>query len=108
MHRNAAARAAFEHGLKIAPGAAALYENLGLLFYRERDYKSAKEFLARAVALGSEKPGVRFSLAASRLRTGEPRRALDELVELEPQFGKLAAYWDERGRAEMLKDPAAA
>lgn len=108
LHRNAKARAAFEHGLRLAPEAVSLYENLGLLFYRDRDYKDAEKNLARAVALGSEKPGVRFSLAASRLRTGETQRALAELKALQPQLGKRAVYWDERGRAELQQNPAAA
>lgn len=108
LHQDAQARAAFEHGLQIAPRAVALYENLGLLFYRKRNYRGAKKALAQAVALGSEKSSVRFSLASSLLRTGDASRALEELKQLEPEYGKLAAYWDERGRAELLTDPVAA
>jgi tetratricopeptide (TPR) repeat protein len=108
LHQSAAARSAFEHGLRLARDSVSLHENLGLLFYREADYPNAKKFLSEAVTLGSDKPGVLFSLAAARLRTGETQRALADLRSLEVPLGKVSAYWDERGRAESLEDPAAA
>src|SRR6185437_2731916 len=54
------AKAAFERGLKLAPDSVSLHENAGLLFYRQADYSNARQYLARAVALGSKKPGVLF------------------------------------------------
>ncbi len=108
LHKSDAARSAFEHGLRLAPDSVSLHENLGLLFYREEDYANAKKFLSGAVALGSDKPGVLFSLAAARLRTGETQRALADLKLLETPLANIAAYWDERGRAESLENPVAA
>lgn len=104
----ASAHAAFQRGLQIAPNSVSLHENTGFLYYREGDYAHAKTELARAVALGSDKPGVLFSLAASRLRTGDAKQSLADLKSLEPRLGNLSAYWDERGRAESVSDPAAA
>lgn len=108
LHDASSAKSAFQHGLQLAPDSVSLHENLGLLFYRQADYTGAKGQLARAVALGSQKPGVLFSLAASRLRTGEPSQALADLKALEGPLGNLSGYWDERGRAESLKEPAEA
>lgn len=108
LHDIPSAKAAFESGLKLAPDSVSLHENAGLLFYRQADYSNAKQYLARAVALGSKKPGVLFSLAASRLRTGEPAQALAELKTLEGPLGNFSGYWDERGRAESLHNPVAA
>ncbi len=108
LHDLSSAQAAFERGLQLAPNSVSLHENTGLLFYREADYLDAKRHLARAVELGSQKPGVVFSLAACRLRTGEASRAVAELKSIESAFHDVSAYWDERGRAESLHDPVAA
>ena len=102
------AKRAFERGLQLAPNSVSLNENAGLLFFRQADYASAKKYLRHAVELGSSKPGVRFSLAAARLRTGEPAEALTELNSLEAALGNASDYWEERGRAELLKDPTQA
>jgi tetratricopeptide (TPR) repeat protein len=99
---------AFEHGLSIAPNSAELNENLGLLYFRQADYTNARQYLASAVTLGSNKPGVLFSLAAVRLRTGDQAEALRDLVALEPALGNSSEYWEERGRAELLSDAKAA
>lgn len=108
LRQSAAARSAFERGLRLAPNSVSLHENLGLLFYREGDYPKAKKFLSDSVALGSDKPGVLFSLAAARLRTGETQRALADLRSLETPLANVSAYWDERGRAESLENSVAA
>ncbi len=108
LHDNAKARNAFEHGLRLAPNSISLNENTGLLFFKEADYRNAKKYLMKAVEKGSQSPGVRFSLAASRLRTGEPAKALEELKSLEAQLSGSSDYWEERGRAEMLTDAPAA
>ncbi|HEY3458926.1 MAG TPA: tetratricopeptide repeat protein [Bryobacteraceae bacterium] len=102
------AKQAFEHGLQLAPDSVSLNENAGLLFFRQADYTNAKKYLRRAVKLGSSKPGVRFSLAAARLRTGEPAEALAELKSLEAALGNASEYWEERGRAELLQNPGSA
>lgn len=70
LHRGAAAKAAFERGLQLAPDSVSLNENMGFLLFREADYGPAKKYLQRAIDLGSGNPGVRFSLAAAELRTG--------------------------------------
>lgn len=101
LHEPAKAQEAFQHGLKLAPNSVSLNENAGLSFFKGADYTNAKKHLAKAVELGSQNPGVRFSLAASRLRTGEQAKALEELKSLEGQLGGLSDYWEERGRAEM-------
>ncbi len=103
-----AARSAFEKGLKLAPRSTALYENLGLLDYRENDFAAAKKHLAQAVSLGSTAPGVAFSLAASRIRTGEEREGLAGLVRLESTLADQPDYWTERGWVELRGDAAAA
>ncbi len=108
LHAPLEARKAFSRGLELAPDSISLNENMGFLYYREADYVSAKKYLARAVSLGSNQPGVRFSLAASRLRTGDPDHALDQLRALETDLGNLSGYWEERGRAELARDPALA
>ncbi len=102
------AEQAFQHGLDIAPEAVSLNENAGLLYFREAKYTDAKRFLARAVAAGSGQPGVKFSLAAARLRTGEPALALRDLQALEASLAGRSEYWDERGRAELASDSATA
>jgi Flp pilus assembly protein TadD len=102
------ARNAFEKGLSLAPDSVSLHENIGLLLYRQNDYSTAKQYLRRALELGSQKPGVRFSLAASELRTGEQRESLLELNRLEPALKDVSDYWEERGRAELLVSPAQA
>ncbi len=96
-----AAEKAFEEGLKIAPGSASLNENAGLLFFREAKYGQAKQALERATKLGSQKPGVLFSLATAKLRTGEAAAGLRELKSLEPALSGVPEYWEERGRAEL-------
>jgi len=100
------ARSAFEKGLALAPHSTDLNENMGLLFFRKADYGAAKTYLAAAVTLGSEKPGVRFSLAAAKLRTGAPAEGLEELKALEPALSGNSEYWEERGRAEFIVDLA--
>jgi protein O-mannosyl-transferase len=102
------AKRAFERGLQLKPNSVSLHENIGLLFFRQAEYASAKKYLQRAVTLGSFKPGVLFSLAAARLRTGEQREALADLKSLEPALGQVSEYWEERGRAELAGDPARA
>lgn len=99
------AKDAFERGLRLAPNSVSLNENIGLLFFRQADYGNAKKYLRRAVQLHSQKPGVLFSLAAARLRSGEQSQALADLDSLEPALGNVGDYWEERGRAELLKDP---
>src|SRR5690348_16984156 len=71
LHQGEAARKAFEQGLRLAPDSVSLNENLGFLFFREADYGLATKYLQTAVDLGSKTPGVHFSLAAAKLRTGE-------------------------------------
>ncbi len=100
-----AAQDAFTHGLQLAPASTALNENAGLLFFREGKYTEAKKLLRRATQLGSQKPGVLFSLAAAQLRTGEQPAALEGLKELEPALSQVPQYWEERGRAELGVDP---
>lgn len=100
------AKSAFERGLALAPNSVSLNENIGFLFFRQGDYESAKKYLRRAVELGSPKPGVLFSLAAARLRTGEHAEALADLSSLEPGLGNVSDYWEERGRAELLINPS--
>jgi tetratricopeptide (TPR) repeat protein len=107
-HETAGARAAFEHGLKLAPDSVSLNENAGLSCFKAGDYPKAKGYLLKAIEKGSQNPGVKFSLAASRLRTGEPAKALEELKLLENQLSGSSDYWEERGRAELPADPAAA
>ncbi len=103
-----AAKDAFLGGLKLAPDSISLNENIGFLFYRQGDYQASRRYLERAVSLGSEKPGVRFSLAASWLRTGALRNALATLTALEPSLRDRTDYWVERGRAELPQDASAA
>jgi Flp pilus assembly protein TadD len=104
----ASAKSAFQKGLVLAPRSAELNENMGLLFFRNGDYATAEKYLSAAVKLGSSKPGVRFSLAASKLRTGEAAGAVSELRSLEPELSGSADYWEERGRAELLQNPKSA
>ncbi len=99
-----AAENAFEEGLRIAPDSASLNENAGLLFFREAKYGPAKQALERARKLGSQKPGVLFSLAAAKFRTGEAAEALRELKSLEPALSGVPEYWEERGRVELPHD----
>ena len=108
LHRPTAAQDAFQHGLQLAPDSVSLNENIGFLFYRQANYTFAKRYLGRAVSLGSQKSGVLFSLAASRLRTGEREKALLELKSLESSLGSFSDYWVERGTAELPHDTAAA
>ena len=103
-----AAKKAFQKGLALTPQSPELNENAGLLSFREADYTSAKRYLARAIQLGSNKPGVLFSLAAAKLRTGESAEALTELKSLEPALSENSDYWHERGRAELISDPSEA
>ncbi len=108
LNESEGAEKAFAAGLDIAPNSASLNENAGLLFFREAKYSQAKERLERATQLGSKKPGVRFSLAAAKLRTGETAEALKELRSLEPALSSVPEYWEERGRAELPHDAPAA
>lgn len=108
LHQNEAAKKAFEQGLKLAPESTSLNENIGFLFFREANYRSAKRYLQRAVQLGSQNPGVRFSLAASELRIGEQTKALGDLKPLESALGGVSDYWAELGTAELSQnDPGA-
>jgi len=103
-----AAREAFRSGLKAAPASIPLHENLGLLYFNAGEFAEARRYLAKAVALGSDQPGVAFSLAASEIRTGERARGLAGLLKLEQPLAGQAAYWTERGWMELAGDPAAA
>ncbi len=107
LNEDAEAEKAFAAGLALAPNSTSMNENAGLLFFREQKYGQAKVRLERARELGSQKPGVLFSLAASKLRSGEPAEALRELKSLEPALAGVAQYWEERGRAELPRDPVA-
>lgn len=107
LHDENAAKAAFERGIRLAPSSVSLHENLGLLYFRNADYPNARKYLERAVGLGSKNTGVLFSLAATKLRTGQQAEALAELKSLEPALAGSADYWEERGRAELMNDPAA-
>jgi tetratricopeptide (TPR) repeat protein len=102
------AQGAFERGLRLDPQSISLHENLGLLFYRRGDYETASKSLSQAVALGSSNPGVRFSLAAAKLRTGQENEALAELRALEGPLANRNEYWEERGRAELVLHPETA
>ena len=104
LKRPESAERAFMQGLALAPHSVSLNENIGLLFYRQGNYLKAKQYLQTAVELGSQNPGVRFSLAACRLRTGEEAKALAELKALEPELKGISDYWEERGRAELPSD----
>ena len=108
LGRISTARDAFERGLRISPDNVSLNENLGFLYYREGRFPDAKRYLAKAVSLGSQKPGVAFSLAAAKIRTGESDRGLSELKSLETVLAGFPDYWDERGWAELSKDLASA
>lgn len=108
LGRTASARDAFERGLNVAPDSISLNENLGFLYYRLANYTNAKRYLSKAFALGSTSPGVAFSLAAVKLRTGEQEGGLTDLKRLETDLANFLDYWDERGWAELPKDPLAA
>jgi tetratricopeptide (TPR) repeat protein len=108
LHHSSQAQIAFQHGLKLDPDSVSLNENTGLFFFKEAAYPSAKRYLKRAVDLGSDKPGVAFSLAAARLRTGEHAQALKDFKRLEPELAKNSDYWKERGLAETDISLAAA
>jgi Flp pilus assembly protein TadD len=108
LGRTDAAREAFLSGLKFAPDSIPLHENLGLLYFNRGDFGHARRYLARAIALGSSQPGVSFSLAASEIRTGEPKEGLARLVTLEKPLADRAAYWTERGWVELRENPTAA
>jgi tetratricopeptide (TPR) repeat protein len=108
LHNYKGAEDAFLHGLNIASGSVPIAENLGFLYFRQGDYPRAKKYLARAVELGSNKAGVKFSLAASRLRTGEQKQGRAELKALEAELSSSHEYWEERGAAEMEADAGAA
>jgi tetratricopeptide (TPR) repeat protein len=108
LHNKDAAQSAFQHGLRLAPDSVSLHENFGLLYFRNADYMNARKYLQRAVELGSKNPGVQFSLAAAKLRTGDQAEALSELKSLEPALSSSSDYWEERGRAELVRDPVAA
>jgi tetratricopeptide (TPR) repeat protein len=108
LHHSSQAQIAFQHGLKLDPNSVSLNENTGLFFFKEAAYPSAKRYLEHAVELGSDKPGVAFSLAATRLRTGERAQALEDFKHLETALSQLPDYWKERGLAETGGDLAAA
>ncbi len=108
LGRAASAKDAFERGLKIAANSIALNENFGLLFYRQDRYADAKSYLAKALSLGSKNPGAAFSLAASKIRTGEREQGLTDLRSLEASLSSYPEYWDERGGAELVQDSSAA
>lgn len=108
LGRKSSARDAFERGLKVAPGNVSLNENLGFLHYRNGQFAKARRYLAKAIALGSENPGVAFSLAAAKVRTGERETGLSELKSLESALSRFPDYWDERGWAELPQNPGAA
>jgi len=101
LNQGEAARQAFEQGLRLAPDSISLNENLGFLFFREADYGLSKKYLQKAVNLGSQNPGVHFSLAAAKLRTGEQAEALRELKSIQRPLENLSDYWVERGTAEL-------
>jgi tetratricopeptide (TPR) repeat protein len=103
-----AARQAFGKALELGPDSVSVRENAGLFYFRQGDYRAAREHLAKAIALGSDQPGVAFSLAAAQLRTGEKLQAVASLKRLEPSLSNSAEYWDERGWAELPDDARAA
>ncbi len=105
LKRFRGAQQAFERGLALDPKSIPLSENAGLLFFKEANYPRAKQFLSKAVSLGSANPGVEYSLAAARLRTGEVAAARTGLAALEPALANAPDYWEERGRADLTADP---
>src|SRR4051812_43513443 len=83
LKHSTAAKEAFQKGLKLDPTSVSLNENFGNLLFTGGEYADAKKFLMKAIALGSANPGVAFSLAASRIRTGEEKQGLALLRDLE-------------------------
>jgi len=108
LNHTGVARDAFRKGLEAAPASIPLHENLGLLYFNAGEFTEAKRYLAKAIELGSDQPGVAFSLAASEIRTGERGRGLATLRRLEQPLAGQAAYWTERGWVELSDDPAVA
>ena len=108
LSHSAAAKDAFEKGLKLEPDSVSLNANIGNLLYRQSDYPAAKKYLTKAIALGSANPGVAFSLAASLIRIGEEQQGLALLKQLESALADQHEYWTERGWVELRLDPPAA
>lgn len=103
-----AAKSAFEKGLALDPSSVSLNENFGNLLFRQGEYAHAKTLLVEAIALGSANPGVAFSLAASRIRTGEKEQGYALLKELQNALADQHEYWTERAWVELSGDLAAA
>jgi tetratricopeptide (TPR) repeat protein len=109
LNHKVAAREAFLSALKVAPDSIPVHQNLGLLYFDDRQYEPARRWLEKAVALGSAAPGVAFSLAASEIRTGDEARGYGRLLRLEEPLRAQPAYWSERGWVELRQQsPASA
>ncbi|QFG24925.1 tetratricopeptide repeat protein [Actinomadura sp. WMMB 499] len=75
------ARAAAEHGLRLAPGDAGIAAVLALVLLRLRDEPGARAHAERALSLAPEDPSVHRWYGTVALATGRPRAAADAFRE---------------------------
>jgi glycosyltransferase involved in cell wall biosynthesis len=99
----------WQHYLKLDPGCAEAYVNLGTACWNMGDYRAAAGFAEEALKLAPDFKEARFNLALAHLYSGSCEKAiavLEELLDKQPQylsarFALAAAYacGDLQGRA---------
>jgi Tfp pilus assembly protein PilF len=68
--------AALKRSLKLKPASAQTHHNYGKLLFKQHRLDAAAVAYGRALAIDASYPGVRYNLANTFMRMGEPERAL--------------------------------
>ena len=75
-------RAPAERAYKLKPDSAAIADTLGWVLVEQGNTARGLELLQKAVAAAPKVPGVRFHLAQAWLKSGDKKKAGDELERL--------------------------
>ncbi|MEW6303477.1 MAG: tetratricopeptide repeat protein [Verrucomicrobiota bacterium] len=108
LGRTAEARARFERALEINPRAEEALYNLGLIHFRERDWKRAADYFTRAAQVNPFRAETYIQLGSIQLAEGQPAEALgffQRAVELSPRsfegHHNLGVTFSQSGRLDL-------
>ena len=90
-HSPDSARSAFERSIAIQPNFAASHRELGMLFFKEKNYAAAVPHLERAIALGMRDARLHNFLGICLSQSQHPKEALGNFrtaVQLDPQLAE--------------------
>ena len=83
----------FLKAIKIQPGYDEAYNNLGLLYYQQRDYAKSKAYFESGIGHNPNNPKAYFFLGLIAAAQGQNREAADcftQALKLDPDFQEAA------------------